>query len=79
VLHYVENNKLLNDTLVLIDAGCEVEGYAADITRSFPVNGRFNAAQKDVTKSSSPRRPRPSPRPPPAAISWKRTTPPCAC
>ncbi len=49
VLHYVENNKLLNDnTLVLIDAGCEVEGYAADITRTFPVNGRFNAPQKDV-------------------------------
>ncbi len=49
VLHYVSNDKVLNDhTLVLIDAGCEVEGYAADITRSFPVNGRFNAAQKDV-------------------------------
>jgi len=49
VLHYVDNNKLLNDrTLVLIDAGCEVEGYAADITRTFPVNGRFTAAQKDV-------------------------------
>ncbi len=49
VLHYVENNKLLNDhTLVLIDAGCEVEGYAADITRTFPVNGRFSPAQKDV-------------------------------
>jgi len=49
VLHYVSNDKLLNDnTLVLIDAGCEVQGYAADITRSFPVNGRFNAAQKDV-------------------------------
>jgi len=49
VLHYVENNKRLNDhTLVLIDAGCEVEGYAADITRTFPVNGRFTAAQKDV-------------------------------
>lgn len=49
VLHYVDNNKLLNDhTLVLIDAGCEVEGYAADITRTFPVNGRFSAAQKDV-------------------------------
>ena len=49
VLHYVENNKLLNDhTLVLIDASCEVAGYAADITRTFPVNGRFNAAQKDV-------------------------------
>lgn len=49
VLHYVENNKPLADgSLVLIDAGCEVEGYAADITRSFPVNGRFSAAQKDV-------------------------------
>jgi Xaa-Pro aminopeptidase len=49
VLHYVSNDKLLNDhTLALIDAGCEVEGYAADITRTFPVNGRFNAAQKDV-------------------------------
>ena len=49
VLHYVDNNKLLNDhTLVLIDAGCEVQGYAADITRTFPVNGRFNPAQKAV-------------------------------
>ncbi|MCE1238671.1 MAG: aminopeptidase P N-terminal domain-containing protein [Azonexaceae bacterium] len=49
VLHYVENDKLLNDhTLVLIDAGCEVAGYAADITRTFPVNGRFSPAQKDV-------------------------------
>lgn len=49
VLHYVSNNKLLNDnTLVLIDAGCEVEGYAADITRTFPVGGRFSAAQRDV-------------------------------
>jgi Xaa-Pro aminopeptidase len=49
VLHYVANDKVLNDhTLVLIDAGCEVEGYAADITRTFPVNGRFNAPQRDV-------------------------------
>jgi Xaa-Pro aminopeptidase len=49
VLHYVDNNKPLADnTLVLIDAGCEVEGYAADITRTFPVNGRFSPAQKDV-------------------------------
>mgnify|MGYP001275454675 FL=1 len=49
VLHYVSNDKVLNDnTLVLIDAGCEVQGYASDITRSFPVNGRFNAAQKDA-------------------------------
>jgi Xaa-Pro aminopeptidase len=49
VLHYVSNNQLLqDDTLVLIDAGCEVEGYASDITRTFPVNGRFSAAQRDV-------------------------------
>ena len=49
VLHYVDNNRLLNDgTLVLIDAGCEVEGYASDITRTFPVNGRFAGPQKDA-------------------------------
>jgi Xaa-Pro aminopeptidase len=49
VLHYISNDKLLNDhTLVLIDAGCEVEGYASDITRTFPVNGRFSAVQRDV-------------------------------
>jgi Xaa-Pro aminopeptidase len=49
VLHYVENtSQLQNGDLLLIDAGCEVEGYAADITRTVPVNGRFNAAQKDV-------------------------------
>jgi Xaa-Pro aminopeptidase len=49
VLHYVANDKLLNDhTLVLIDAGCELEGYASDITRTFPVNGRFSAAQRDA-------------------------------
>ena len=49
VLHYVDNHARLNDgDLLLIDAGCEVEGYAADITRTFPVNGRFSAAQKEV-------------------------------
>lgn len=49
VLHYVENNQRLNDgDLLLIDAGCELEGYASDITRTFPVNGRFNAVQKDI-------------------------------
>ncbi len=49
VLHYVANNQSLQDgTLVLIDAGCEVEGYASDITRTFPVNGRFSATQRDV-------------------------------
>jgi Xaa-Pro aminopeptidase len=49
VLHYIENDARLNDgDLLLIDAGCEVGGYASDITRTFPVNGRYSAAQKDV-------------------------------
>jgi Xaa-Pro aminopeptidase len=49
VLHYVGNNAQLKDgDLLLIDAGCELDGYASDITRTFPVNGKFSAAQKDV-------------------------------
>ncbi len=49
VLHYVENRNLIADNaLVLIDAGCELEGYASDITRTFPVNGRFTGAQRDA-------------------------------
>lgn len=49
VLHYVENNQRLHDgELLLIDAGCELECYASDITRTFPVNGRFSAAQRDI-------------------------------
>ena len=49
ILHYVENNRLLaENALVLIDAGCELQGYASDITRTFPVNGRFSGAQRDV-------------------------------
>jgi len=48
VLHYIENNRVLPENgLVLIDAGCELDGYAADITRTFPVNGRFSPAQRD--------------------------------
>jgi Xaa-Pro aminopeptidase len=48
-LHYNANNAQLNHgDLVLIDAGCELDGYASDITRTFPVNGKFSAAQKDV-------------------------------
>jgi len=46
VLHYVENKDVLQDgELVLIDAGCEIDCYASDITRTFPVNGRFSKAQ----------------------------------
>jgi Xaa-Pro aminopeptidase len=49
ILHYVENNRPLKDgDLLLIDAGAEYQGYAADITRTFPVNGRFSKAQRDV-------------------------------
>lgn len=49
VLHYIDNNAQLKDgDLLLIDAGCEMGGYAADITRTFPVNGKFSAAQKDL-------------------------------
>ena len=49
VLHYVDNNRRMNDgDLLLIDAGCELDGYASDITRSFPVNGRFTPAQRDI-------------------------------
>jgi Xaa-Pro aminopeptidase len=49
ILHYVENNCPLQDgDLILIDAGAEYKGYASDITRTFPVNGRFTEAQRDV-------------------------------
>ena len=49
VLHYVTNRDALRDgDLLLIDAGCELDGYASDITRTFPVNGKFSAAQKDA-------------------------------
>ncbi len=49
VLHYVDNDQELRDgDLVLIDAGAEYDGYAADITRTFPVNGRFSGPQREV-------------------------------
>jgi Xaa-Pro aminopeptidase len=49
VLHYVKNNARLNDgELLLIDAGAEYACYAADITRTFPVNGRFSGPQRAV-------------------------------
>ena len=49
VLHYRANNALLNDgDLLLIDAGAEFHGYASDITRTFPVNGRFRKEQREI-------------------------------
>ncbi|MDH5622474.1 MAG: aminopeptidase P N-terminal domain-containing protein, partial [Gammaproteobacteria bacterium] len=47
ILHYVENDAVLNDgDLLLIDAGCELDYYASDVTRTFPVNGRFSPEQR---------------------------------
>ena len=47
ILHYTENESELRDgDLLLIDAGCEYAGYAADITRTFPINGKFSTEQK---------------------------------
>jgi len=49
VLHYVTNEAQLGDgELLLVDAGCEVGGYASDVTRTFPVNGRFSGPQRAV-------------------------------
>jgi Xaa-Pro aminopeptidase len=49
VLHYRDNNRQLQDgDLLLIDAGCEYHSYASDITRTFPINGKFSGPQKDV-------------------------------
>lgn len=49
ILHYTENNQILNDgDLLLIDAGAEYEGYACDITRTFPVCGEFTEAQLEL-------------------------------
>ena len=49
ILHYTENDCPLNDgDLVLIDAGCEFAMYAGDITRTFPVNGKFSQPQREI-------------------------------
>ena len=49
ILHYIENDSQMKDgDLLLIDAGCEVGSYASDITRTFPVNGKFSSAQKEI-------------------------------
>lgn len=47
ILHYTENSdEIAEGSLVLIDAGCELDGYASDITRTFPANGKFSSPQK---------------------------------
>jgi Xaa-Pro aminopeptidase len=49
ILHYTSNDAVMRDgDLLLIDAGAEFEGYASDITRTFPVGGRFTEAQRDI-------------------------------
>ena len=49
ILHYNENkDQLLDGDLVLVDAGCEFKGYASDITRTFPISGKFSKAQEAV-------------------------------
>ena len=49
VLHYIQNDAILKDgELLLIDAGCELDGYAADITRTFPIGGKFTGPQRDI-------------------------------
>ena len=49
VLHYITNRDLLKDgDMLLIDAGAEYDGYASDITRTFPINGKFSPEQRDL-------------------------------
>ncbi len=49
VLHYINNTDSLKDgDLLLVDAGAEYKGYASDITRTFPINGKFSQAQRDI-------------------------------
>ena len=49
VLHYNDNNCMLNDgDLILVDAGCEFNMYASDITRTYPINGKFSKEQLAV-------------------------------
>jgi Xaa-Pro aminopeptidase len=49
ILHYRRNNRVMQDgELLLIDAGCELDYYASDVTRTFPVNGRFSTEQRAI-------------------------------
>ena len=49
MLHYINNDGELRDgELLLVDAGAEYKGYASDITRTFPINGRYSPAQREI-------------------------------
>ncbi|OJA18355.1 hypothetical protein AZE42_00732 [Rhizopogon vesiculosus] len=49
IIHYTSNNQLVQDgEMILMDAGCEYNGYASDITRTYPANGSFTAPQKEL-------------------------------
>ena len=49
ILHYIENNsELLEGQMVCVDAGCEYQGYTGDVTRTWPVNGKFSDAQRQL-------------------------------
>ncbi|XP_030759104.1 xaa-Pro aminopeptidase 3 isoform X2 [Sitophilus oryzae] len=49
IIHYINNNQLVyGNEMVLMDAGCEYHGYASDITRTWPVNGKFTNCQKEI-------------------------------
>jgi hypothetical protein len=59
VLHYRADRGLVRDgELVLIDAACELDGYASDITRTFPANGRFTGPARRGRRACCPRAPR---------------------
>src|SRR5262249_56172002 len=66
ILHYSENSRKMEDgDLLLIDAGCEWGYHSADITRTFPVNGRFTTAQRAVYEIVLRAHPAALPAPPP--------------
>ena len=80
VLHYQADAAPVRDgELVLIDAGCELDGYASDITRTFPANGKFTARSARCTTWCWPARTPPSQPPRPVRASTTRTTPRWPC
>jgi Xaa-Pro aminopeptidase len=80
VLHYrADTAPIRSGELVLIDAGCELDGYASDITRTFPANGRFTGPSAPCTTWCWPARTRRLPPPNRARASPTPTRPPSRC